>query len=42
VAEYIKEGIARDDDLAVLEAWEGLTEEEMKDIWIAETSGGFF
>jgi len=42
VADYIKEGIARDDDLAVLEAWDGLTEQEMKDIWVAETRGGFF
>jgi|JI10StandDraft_1071094.scaffolds.fasta_scaffold12737_8 hypothetical protein len=42
VAEYIKEGISRDDDLAVLEAWEGLTEPEMKAIWIAESKGGYF
>lgn len=42
VADYIKDAIARDDDLAVLEAWQELSEDEMKAIWIAETKGGFF
>ncbi len=42
VAQYIKDGIARDDDIAVLEAWQELSEEEMKQIWVAETRGGFF
>ena len=42
VADYIREAIARDDDLAVLEAWQELSEDEMKAIWIAETKGGFF
>ena len=42
MAEYIKAAIARDDDHGVLEAWEGLTEDEMKAIWVAETRGGFF
>lgn len=42
VAKYIKDAIERDDDLAVLEAWQELTEEEMKLIWVAETKGGYF
>jgi hypothetical protein len=42
VADYIKAAIARDDDHAVLEAWLELTEEEMAQIWRAETKGGFF
>lgn len=41
-ADYIKAGIERGDDLAVLEAWEELTPGEMKAIWVAESKGGFF
>jgi hypothetical protein len=42
VANYIKEAITRDDGHAVLEAWEGLSEDEMRRIWVAESKGGFF
>lgn len=41
-ADYIKEAIARDDDLAVLEAWQELSEDEMRAIWTSHSKGGFF
>jgi hypothetical protein len=42
VAAYIKDGIAREDDAAVLEAWQGLSEEEMSELWTAKAKGGYF
>lgn len=42
VAAYIKEAVAKDDAHGVIEAWDELSEEEKKRIWIAETRGGFF
>lgn len=41
-ADYIKAGIDNEDDLAVLEAWNELSREEMEAIWTARTKGGFF
>jgi hypothetical protein len=41
-ADYIIEAIGRDDEHAVLEAWQELSEEEMQSIWTAKTKGGFF
>ncbi len=41
-ADYIKDGITKDDPHAVLEAWGELSDEEKKAIWVAESKGGFF
>lgn len=41
-ADYIIDAIARDDDAAIIEAWDELDDYEKQQIWIAKTKGGFF
>ena len=42
IADYIKDGITRDDAHAILEVWSDLDENTKKALWVAETKGGFF
>lgn len=42
IAEHIKDGIARDDAVAIREAWEPTNEVEKTALWVAVTKGGYF
>lgn|SRR5574343_495333 len=42
IADYIKDGIARDDPHAIIEVWSDLSDDEKKALWVAESKGGFF
>ncbi len=42
IADYIKDGINRDDPSAVIEVWADLPEDDKKALWVAETRGGYF
>ena len=41
-ADYIIDSIADDDNAGISEAWDELTDDEKKQIWIAKSKGGFF
>ncbi len=42
IADYIKDGINRDDPSAVIEVWAALPEDDKKALWVAPTRGGYF
>lgn len=39
---YIKDGIAQDDVMMVVEAWTELTDDQKRALWVAPTKGGVF
>ncbi len=42
IADYLKDGINRDDPSAVIEVWADLPEDDKKALWVAESKGGYF
>ncbi len=42
IADYIRDGIKRDDPSAVIEVWADLSDEDKSALWIAESKGGYF
>jgi hypothetical protein len=42
VAVYVKEAINKDDPHQIIEVWEGLSDDDKRAIWVAETKGGYF